>query len=77
MNKLMAILFLLGAMAGFGLSAGTSYQVQDQDHLGFPVGKPRTVYIGRGDRIFYVAFGAACMIAGLYFVSQIRKQDGR
>lgn len=75
MNKLMAILFLLGALAGFGLSVGTSYQVQDQTSTGSPVGQPRTVYIKGRDRIFYIAFGVACMAAGLYFIARIRREE--
>jgi hypothetical protein len=77
MNKLLAILFLIGALAGFGLSVGTSYQVQDQNYYGSPVGKPRTAYITSGDRVFYVAFGVICMAAGLYFVARIRREDSR
>ena len=75
MNKLLAILFLLGALGCFGLSVGTSYQVQDETRFGTPAGKPRTVYIKSHDRVFYVVSGAACMVAGLYFVAQIRRED--
>ncbi len=77
MNKLMAILFLLGALAGFGLSVGTSYQVQDQTARGTPVGKPRTVYIKGSDRAFYGIFGAVCMAASLYFIAGIRRSGLR
>jgi hypothetical protein len=77
MNKLLAILFLLGALGCFGLAVGTTYQVQDHTYYGTPVGEPRTVEIRRSDRIFYVAFGAACMAAGLYFIARIRRQDSR
>jgi hypothetical protein len=75
MNKLLAMFFVLGALACFGLSVGTSYQVQDQTRTGAPVGEPRTVYIKSRDRLFYVAFGGACMAAGLYFITQIRRED--
>lgn len=77
MNKLMAILFLLGALASFGLSVGTSYQVQDQTYYGSPVGEPRTVCIKKSDRIFYVILGAGCMAAGLYFIARVRREDSR
>jgi hypothetical protein len=77
MNKLMAILFFLGALGGFGLSTRTSYQVQDQTRYGSPVGEPRTVYVKSGDRAFFVAFGVVCMVASLYFVAKIRRDDLR
>lgn len=76
MNKLMAMLFLFGAIAGFGLSVRTaSYQVQDQTPHGSPVGEPRTAYVTKNDRAFYVAFGAANMAASLYFVARIRREE--
>jgi hypothetical protein len=62
MNKVMAILLLLGALGAFGLSQRTSYEVQEQSKSGAPVGKPRTVYIGAGDRAFFIVLGAACMV---------------
>jgi len=77
MNKLMAILLLLGAMAAFGLSEGTKYVVRDQTHIGMPVGEPRTAYVTKTDRIFYIAVGATCMVGGLYFVARIRAEDSR
>ena len=77
MNKLLAILLLLGAFAGYSLSTDTSYQVQDQTRFGQPVGKPRTVYIGNGDRVFYIAFGAVCLAGSLYFIAKIRRDDAR
>jgi hypothetical protein len=51
MNKLLALLFLLGALGAFGLSQRVSYQVQDHTYTGAPVGEPRTVYIRAGDRV--------------------------
>ena len=75
MNKLMAILFLLGALAAFGLSQRSSYQVQDQTRYGAPVGEPRTVSIGSGDRAFFIVLGAACLAGGLYFVAKLRRDD--
>ena len=77
MNKLLAIFLLFGAIAGFGLSTQNSYEVQDQTRFGTPVGKPRTVYINSGDRVFYVAFATVCMVACLYFVARIRRNDLR
>ncbi len=77
MNKLMAILFLLGAIGGFGLSTRTSYQVQRQTYYGTPVGEPRTVAVSAGTRVFYVAFGVVCTAACLYFVGRIRYEDSR
>jgi hypothetical protein len=40
-----------------------------------PVGEPRTGYVTRTDRIFYIVFGAACMVGGLYFIARIRRED--
>ncbi len=77
MNKLLAILLLLGAIAGFGLSTRTSYQIQDLTPRGAPVGEPRTVYPSSGDKAFYVIFGAACMAGSLYFIARIRREDSR
>ncbi len=73
----MAILFLLGTIAGFGLSVGTTYQVQDQTPWGSPVGEPRKVVTRSGDRIFFGAFGTVCMAGCLYFVAKIRREDTR
>jgi len=77
MNKLMAILFLLGAIGGFGLSQRDSFQTQSRTYTGAPVGEPRTVHITRGDRVGYIAFGVVCMVACLYFVVRIRRGDFR
>lgn len=77
MNKLMAILFSFGTLAGFGLSTKTSFQVQDQTSHGEPIGKPYTVCITDSNRAFYTVFGAACMAASLYFVARIRRDDAR
>jgi hypothetical protein len=77
MNKLLAILFLLGTIAGFGLAMRNSYQVQDQSIHGAPIGQPRTVYVGKADRIFYVGFGFANMLASLYFIARVRQSDLR
>jgi hypothetical protein len=71
MNKLMAILFLCGVLAGLGLSVGTSYRVQDQTPYGAPAEKPLTVY----DRVFFLTFAAVCMAACLYFVARVRRED--
>jgi hypothetical protein len=73
MNKILAMLFLLGAIACFGLSVGTSYQVQDQTRFGTPTGEPRTVYIKSSDRAFFTVFGAGCMAASLYFIAKTRR----
>jgi hypothetical protein len=77
MNKFIALLLLLGAIGGFGLSAKTSYDVQDTTFTGAPVGEPRKVYVSRGSRIFYVAFGVCCSIGFLYFVARVRRDDLR
>ena len=61
-HKLLAFLFLLGAIGGFGLSARRNYQVQDTTRYGAPVGPVRTVTVGKGDRIFFVALGVACLV---------------
>ena len=72
-NKLMALLFLLGALGAFGLSQRTSYQVQDKSWTGGPVGEPRTTYVRAGDRVYFIVAGAGCMAACLYFVARIRR----
>jgi len=77
MNKLMAVLFLLGAIGGFGLSQRDSFQNQSHTYTGAPVGEPRTVQITPGDSIGYVAFGVVCMVACLYFIVRIRRDDLR
>ncbi|HXJ61054.1 MAG TPA: hypothetical protein VNU68_30785 [Verrucomicrobiae bacterium] len=74
MNKLMAILFLLGAIGGFGLSQRESYQTQSHTWTGTPVGEPRTVHMTRADRVSYVAFGVVCMAGCLYFGVRIRRE---
>ena len=77
MNKLMAILFLFGAIGGFGLSQRDSFQTQSHTSMGAPVGEPRSVQITRGDRAGYIAFGVVCMVGCLYFVVRIRCNDLR
>jgi hypothetical protein len=77
MNKFLAIMFALGAIGFFGLSQRDSYQTQDHTKYGSPVGEVRTVQITRGDRIGYIVFGAASMVACLYFFSRIRRGDLR
>ena len=77
MNKLLAILFLLGAIGGFGLSQRDDFQTQNQTRTGVPVGEVRTVQVTRIDRAGYVVFGVVCMAACLYFVARIRREDLR
>ena len=77
MNKLMAILFALGALADFGLSQSDSYKTRNQTTLGTPVGPERTVYLTRRDRIAYTVFGVSCAIGCLYFIARIRRDDSR
>ncbi len=77
MNKLMAILFALGALAGFGLSQSDRYNTRNQTTFGTPVGPERTVYLTRRDRIAYTAFGISCAIGCLYFIARIRRDDLR
>jgi hypothetical protein len=77
MNKLMAILFLFGAIGGFGLSQRDSFQTQDHTWTGAPVGEPRKVQITRGDRVGYIGLGVVCMVGCLYFVARIRRDDLR
>ena len=73
----MAILFLLGAICGFGLSQQDSFQSQEHTRTGTPVGEVPPVHITQTDRVFYVAFGVVCMVACLYFVARIRRDDLR
>ena len=75
MNKLMAILFLIGALGAFGLSQRTRYEVQDKDSHGFPVSAPRTVSVSGSDRTFLIVLGATFMVGGLYFVARMRRDD--
>ena len=79
MNKLLALLFLMGTVGGLGMASKRSpYQVQSTSpRSGTPVGPVRTVYISEGDRIFYAGFGLVCMIACVYFVVRVRKGDSR
>jgi hypothetical protein len=77
MNKLMAILFLLGALGSFGMSQRDSFQAQDHSRSGAPVGEVRTVQVTRGDRVAYIAFGIACAAACVYFIARIRRDDLR
>ena len=77
MNKLMALLFLLGALGAFALSERTSYEVQNQSRFGSPVGEPRTVYVSTGQRAFLRVLGAGLMAGCLYFVARIRREDAQ
>jgi len=77
MNKLMAILFLFGAIGGFGLSQRDSFQTWSSSLFGFPVGDVRTVEVTRADRIGYITFGVVCMAGCLYFIARIRRNDHR
>ena len=77
MNKLMAVILLLGAIGGFGLSQRERFQTQTHTWTGAPVGEVRTVQITNGDRVGYIVFGIACMVGSLYFVARIRSDDVR
>ena len=78
MNKILALLLLLGAIGGFGMAGKhTPHQVQDQSWTGAPVGAVRTIYVRSGERIFYFGFGLACLIGSAYFVFRIRGEDTR
>jgi len=77
MNKLMAMLFLLGAIGGFGLSHRDSFQTQAHSYTGAPIGEPRTVQITPGNRAAYIAIGVVCMVGCFYFVVRIRRDDSR
>jgi len=74
MNKFLAIFFALLGIGLFGLSQRDSYQTQESHgRYGSVAGKVLTVQITPGDRIGYRVFGAASMVACLYFVSRIRR----
>ncbi|HLH56317.1 MAG TPA: hypothetical protein VKY92_22210 [Verrucomicrobiae bacterium] len=75
MNKLFAILLLLGALASFGLSQRATLKAQETGTRGQPIGEPRMVPATRVDKIFFVGFGAACMVGCVFFVAKIRKED--
>ncbi len=71
-NKVLALLLLLGAIGGFGLWARRDYQVQDHTRSGTPVGQVRTVIVNKSDRIFFMVFGLACAIGSAYLIARSR-----
>jgi hypothetical protein len=71
-NKFLAMLLLLGAIGGFGLSTRRSFQVQSTTKYGTPIGPLRTVAVSQGDRIFYISFGLVCFIGSAYFIARSR-----
>ena len=75
MNKLLAILFFFGAVAGVGLSQRESVQTRSRTYTGAPGGDVRTVRLTRTDRVGYLAFGIVCTVACLYFMGQIRRDN--
>jgi hypothetical protein len=77
MNKLMAILFSLGAIGGFGLSQRQSYETQSHSIYGAPAGEVRTIAINPSDRAGYAGVGAVCAIAALFFIVRVRRDDSR
>lgn len=74
-NRLFALLLLLGAVGAFGLSLRRSYEVQDQTPRGAPVGPVRTVYVGKRERSFFIAIGLASLIGSAYFITRTRDGD--
>src|SRR6266487_4136997 len=68
MNKLMCILFLLGAIGSFGLSQRQSFKSQSQTRTGAPVGEERTIQVTAVDRVGYLACGVVCVAGFVYFV---------
>jgi hypothetical protein len=77
MNKVMAFLFGFCALGGFALSQRSSFQSQNVNRWGAPIGEVRTVSITPAGRIGYIAFGAVCMAGCLFFLAQIRNEDTR
>ena len=77
MNKLLAMLFLFGAIGSFALSQQFSFETQSQGLYGTPVGEVRTVYITPSDRIGYTISGAVCLAVSLFFIARIRRDDTR
>lgn len=77
MNKFMALLFALLALGAFGLSNQHSYTVQDRTRLGESVGQERKVYITEDTRTGYRVIGAGSMVACIYFIARIRRDDLR
>jgi hypothetical protein len=75
MNKLFAILFLLGALGSFGLSQRTTLKAQQTGTRGEPIGEPHMVPATKADKIFFVGFGAACMAGCLFFLAKTREED--
>jgi hypothetical protein len=73
MNKILAILFLLGALGSFGLSQRDSFQFQSQTRTGAPVGEVRIHYVTRAEKWGYIVFGLICAVGGLYFISRIQR----
>jgi hypothetical protein len=73
----MAILFLFGAMSCFVLAQRDSFQTQDQDYRGAPIGPARTVQLTKTDKVGFNAFGIACAIGFFWFVVRVRRDDVR
>jgi hypothetical protein len=76
-NKLLAILFAMGAIGGFGLSQRDSFQSQNVNRYGAPADEVRTVSISHSERVGYIAFGAICAAACLFFIVRVRRDDLR
>jgi len=77
LNKLSALLFLLGAIGCFGLSQRQSFKTQESNRFGSPVGLVQTVHISNAGRRQYLIIGFGCLVGCLYNVAQIRNQDLR
>ena len=73
MNKLIAVLFLLGALGAFGLAQRDSFESRHLTRTGAAAGEVRTVRITQFDRAGYIVLGIVCMAGCLYFVGRIRR----
>jgi hypothetical protein len=77
MNKLLAILCLLGAIGALGLSQRDIYTTQDRTFLGAPVGEERAVEMSRVSKIGFAGLGIVLLGGFGYFVTRIRTEDTR
>jgi hypothetical protein len=75
MNKLMAILFLFGALGGFGMSQRDSFRTQAVSGRGGAVGPVYTVQVTKAEKIGFFGLGTGCMVACLYFIARTRHDD--
>jgi hypothetical protein len=77
MNKVLALLFLIGAVSAFGLSLRDHRMVQEHTPHGSPVGEPYQVPVNRAAKTGYVVLGLIFTTACFYFAARSRRDDLR